>query len=85
MAVGRACACVGRHKENSGSDQRNPPLDCLEQNMYIFRLRSDIDGVARGPQIWFTVDKVRKFHYLRDESKAGAMSNRRQPWDLQQL
>jgi hypothetical protein len=53
--------------------------------MYIFRLRSDIDGVARGPQIWFTVDKVRKFHYLRDESKAGAMSNRRQPWDLQQL
>ena len=27
-AVDRACACVGRHKENSGSDQRNSPLDC---------------------------------------------------------
>jgi hypothetical protein len=53
--------------------------------MYILRLRSDTDGVARGPQSWVKVDKVRKFHYLRDKCKAGAMSNRRQPWDLQQL
>ena len=43
------------------------------------------DGVARGPQSWVKVDEVRKFHYLRDKCKAGAMSNRRQPWDLQQL
>ena len=39
--------------------------------MHILRLRSDIDGVGRGPQSWVKVDEVRKFHYLRDESKAG--------------